>query len=119
MNWNELVLVADDIVSEFGQPIIIKQTVQGAYNPDTGLITNTVVPISSIGVLFDYGEKDINGSTILKGDKKLLVKPTGLTSVTVNDSVIVNGEEYHIISVTQTNPAGTNLLWEFSIRGVS
>lgn len=119
MNWNELVLVAEEIVTEFGQAITVKSVTQGAYDTQTGQITSIVTEITTIGVLFDYGEKDINGTTVLKGDKKVLIKPVGLTNVTVNDSIVINGEEYHITMVTQTNPAGTNLLWEVSIRGLS
>lgn len=117
MNWNELVLVADDIVTEFGQPIVITSVSQGVYDTDTGTISTTTTTTNTIGVMFDYGEKDINGTSILRGDKKLLVKPSGVTTITVNDLVTVAGNDYHIISVKQTNPAGTNLLWELLIRG--
>jgi hypothetical protein len=117
MNWNELVLVADNIVTEFGQPITITKVTQGYYDTDTGMITSITVDTVTKGVIFDYGEKDFNGTSILRGDKKLLVKPSGITSITVNDLVTVGMNNYHIVSVKQTNPAGTNLLWELSIRG--
>jgi len=119
MNWSELVFVADDIIDEFGQPITLSSNSYGEYDPNTGLVTNTVATVQSTGVLFDYGEKDINGTTILKGDKKLLIKPSGISSISTNDIVTVNSKDYHIVSVTETNPAGTNLLYELNVRGIS
>lgn len=119
MNWNEMVLVADEIIAEFGQLVTIKQVAQGEYDPATSLITNTTTNIVSKGVIFDYGEKDINGTTILKGDKKLYVTANGVTNITTNDTVIVGTQEYHITDVMQTSPAGVNLLWELKVRGVS
>ena len=89
------------------------------YSINTGTVPNTVTTKTARGVLFDYGEKDINGTTVLRGDKKLYVTPKGITAITTNDSVTVNGTDYHVTNVIQTNPAGTNLLWDLSLRGVS
>lgn len=119
MNWSELVVTADEIITEFGQPIIISHTSYGEYDPITSesLITTTSETVT--GVMFDYGEKEINGTTIVRGDKKLLVTPIGVSIIELGDTVTVNGKDYIITIVTETNPAGTNLMYELSIRGVS
>ena len=119
MDYSALVLEVDEIIAEFGQPITIKTTTIGEYDPITGVVNNTTTNVIAKGVLFDYGEKDINGTTILKGDKKLYITANGVSSITTNDSISIGTTDYHITSVTQTNPAGTNLLWEVSVRGVS
>jgi hypothetical protein len=119
MNWSELALTVDDIVSEFGQRITVTRNMYGEYDVDTGLVTNTQSTYVLNGVLFDYGEKDINGTTILKGDKKLLVQPTGISTIENSDIITVNGKDYTVVNVTETNPAGINLLFEVALRGIA
>ena len=119
MNWTELALTADEIISEFGQTIVLSHSTYGEYDPALGTATNTVTSTTVKGVLFDYGEKEVNGTTIISGDKRLLVTPIGVTTIVLGDSVRVNGKDYTVTIVTETNPAGTNLLYELSLRGVS
>jgi hypothetical protein len=118
MNWDDLVVTSDEIVKEFGQSITIKTVNQGTYDPETSEIINTVTDFITYGVIFDYGEKDVNGTTIVRGDKQLLITPVGLLTIDLNSTVVVQGTEYVITKIKQTNPAGTNLLWELSLRGV-
>jgi hypothetical protein len=119
MNWSELVITADELIKEFGQPMTIKRVTQGEYDPATSLVTNVTTNIGTTGVIFDFGESDINGTTILKGDKKVYVTANGVTSIMTNDSIMIGTQEYHITDVTQTSPAGVNLLWELKVRGLS
>ncbi len=51
MNWGELVLEVDDVITEMGQPITITSVTQGTYDPALGKSTDTVKNITSKGVL--------------------------------------------------------------------
>ncbi len=119
MNWSELVTTADDLITEFGQTITVKRNTYGEYDVDTGEVPNVVTTLKLKGVLFDYGEKELNGTTILKGDKKLLVQPTGISSIENTDIITVNGKDYAVVNVIETNPAGINLLFEVALRGIA
>jgi hypothetical protein len=119
MNWAELALTVDDIIIEFGQSITVTHPIYGEYDVDTGTVSNTTATVLTKGTMFDYGEKDINGTTILRGDKRLLIKPTGLLSIEIGDTITVNSKDYSVVNVIETNPAGTNLLFEVSVRGIS
>jgi hypothetical protein len=119
MDWSELVLEVDSVIIEFGQAIVITHSTIGAYDPDLGTVVSTDTTVNTMGVMFDYGEKEINGTSIIKGDKKILIKPTGITSIEIGDTITVNTKDYSVITVTETNPAGTNLLYEVSVRGIA
>lgn len=119
MNWNDLLLVADEIIDDFGQSIVITKTTTGSYDVETGTVTSTSQIVSAKGVVFDYGERDVNGSTILRGDKRLYVQASSTNSLTTHDTITFGGKEYAIINVKTTNPAGTNLVYDVQVRGNS
>lgn len=59
-------------------------------------------------VVLKYSAKDIDGSLIKAGDKKVYVSAIGLKiEPKTTDKLIIQGKENTIISVDQLNPAGT------------
>jgi hypothetical protein len=119
MDWGNLASSADVLIKKFGQTITLSHSSYGEYDPDLGTLANTISIVVSTGVMFDYGEKEINGTSIIRGDKRLLISPIGIAEIVIGDLITVSTKSYTVTEVIETNPAGTNLLFEVSIRGVS
>lgn len=119
MDWVNLASGADVIIKKFGQTVTLSHSSYGEYDPELGTVANTISITVSKGVMFDYGEKEINGTTIIRGDKRLLISPIEITEIVIGDTITVGTKSYTVTEVIETNPAGTNLLFEVSIRGVS
>jgi hypothetical protein len=118
--YDEMAVMALEMITEFGQPVIIRATTAGEYDPDTGTgPTDTVTEQTAQGILLDFtGQEFQNNSLIKQGDKKLKLAANGLISVPpLLSKVIADGKTWSIVPpLKEINPAGTPLLYELQVR---
>jgi hypothetical protein len=118
--YDEMAVMALEMITEFGQPVIIRATIAGEYDPDTGTAgPGTVSEQTAQGILLDFtGQEFQNNSLIKQGDKKLKLAAKGLTSApSLLSKVIADGKTYTIVPpLKEINPAGTPLLYELQVR---
>ena len=100
----------------FGQDMTLTHRIADGYNVVTGTVLVTDTNEAAIGLVFDYGNKNIDGTLIKAGDRQLYLSPTGITTPEVDDTVTIGAGTYTITMVKSLNPAGTTLLYECNIR---
>jgi hypothetical protein len=118
--YDEMAVMALEMITEFGQPVTISKTEPGEYDPETGGISPgaTVEQISQ-GILLDFtGQEFQNNSLIKQGDKKLKIAAQGLEWIPdLLNKVIVQGRIWSIVPpLKEVNPAGTPILYELQVR---
>ncbi|WP_426182890.1 hypothetical protein [Pseudomonas sp. TWRC1-2] len=118
--YDEMAVMALDMITEFGQPVTISKTEPGEYDPETGgeAPGSTVEQIAQ-GILLDFTGQDFqNNSLIKQGDKKLKIAAQGLGWVPgLLDKVAAQGRTWAIVPpLKEVNPAGTPILYELQVR---
>lgn len=118
--YDEMAVMALEMITEFGQPVTISKTEQGEYDPETGGVAPgaTIEQIAQ-GILLDFtGQEFQNNSLIRQGDKKLKIAAQGLTWVPgLLDKVVAQGRTWSIVPpLKEINPAGTPILYELQVR---
>ena len=118
--YDEMAVMALEMITEFGQPLIISRKAPGEYDPETGGDTPgaTIEQIAQ-GILLDFTGKEFqNNSLIKQGDKKLKIAAQGLTWVPgLLDKVVAQGCTWSIVPpLKEVNPAGTPVLYELQVR---
>lgn len=118
--YDEMAVMALELISEFGQPVTISKTEQGEYDPETGGESpGTTVEQVAQGMLLDFtGLEFQNNSLIREGDKKLKIAAQGLAWVpSLLDKVVAQGRTWSIVPpLKEVNPAGTPILYELQVR---
>ncbi|QVW25361.1 hypothetical protein KJF94_07240 [Pseudomonas hormoni] len=118
--YDEMAVMALDMITEFGQPVIIRATTVGEYDPDTGSAPpDTVTDQTAQGILLDFsGQEFQNNSLIKRGDKKLKIAAQDLAwAPELLNKVIVQGRTWSIVPpLKEINPAGTPILYELQVR---
>ena len=118
--YDEMAALALDMITEFGQPVIIRATTVGEYDPEAGTAPpDTVIEQTAQGMLIDFtGQEFQNNSLIKQGDKKLKIAAQGLAWVPgLLNKVIVQGRTWSIVPpLKEINPAGTPILYELQVR---
>ena len=106
-----------------GQALTLTRQSAGNYDPATGSSTVTTSTQTGTGAIFDYGNKNIDGTLIKQGDKNLLLSAfktdgTDLTAPILNDTVTdVNGIIYTIVEPLKTiAPAGIAIMYDCNLR---
>lgn len=129
--YAEMAEMALEMFAEFGQPILLRDTIVGDYDPDTG----QTGPDESRhqlaeGIVSEFTGLEFQASTLLRqGDKKIKIAardvlPPTLSTVAVTDIAVSNIYDYFflplsvwsVIKVKETNPAGAPLIYELQGR---
>jgi len=118
--YDEMAVMALEMITEFGQPVTISKTQPGEYDPETGgEAPGETVEQTAQGVLLDFtGQEFQNNSLIRQGDKKLKIAAQGLEWVPdLLNKVIIQGRTWSIVPpLKEVNPAGTPILYELQVR---
>jgi hypothetical protein len=118
--YDEMAVMALELITEFGQPVTVRDTVKGVYDPAVGGTgPDTVTERTAQGILLDFTGQEFQTNSLIKvGDKKLKVAAKGLTAPpTLLSKVLVQGRTWSIIPpMKEINPAGTPLLYELQVR---
>jgi len=118
--YDEMAVMALDLITEFGQPVTIRDIEKGAYDPSKGgTVPDIVTERTAQGILLDFTGQEFQTNTLIKvGDKKLKIAAKGLEQPpTLLSKVVVQGRTWSIIPpLKEINPAGTPLLYELQVR---
>ncbi|MHC5789909.1 hypothetical protein ACYT86_28270 [Pseudomonas idahonensis] len=118
--YDEMAMMALEMITEFGQPVTIRDIKPGEYDPETGFAgPDTIIEQTPQGILLDFtGLEFQNNSLIKQGDKKLKVAAQGLEWVPdLLNKVVIQGRTWSIVPpLKEINPAGTPILYELQVR---
>ncbi|WP_323150705.1 hypothetical protein [Pseudomonas glycinae] len=108
------------LITQFGQPVTIRATTVGEYDPEAGSAPlDSTKEQTAQGILLDFtGQEFQNNSLIKQGDKKLKIAAQGLEWVPdLLNKVIIQGRTWSIVPpLNEVNPAGTPILYELQVR---
>lgn len=118
--YDEMAVMALEMITEFGQPVTISKTEPGEYDPEKGGESpGATIEQTAQGILLDFtGQEFQNNSLIKQGDKKLKIAAQGLEWVPdLLNKVIIQGRTWSIVPpLKEVNPAGTPILYELQVR---
>lgn len=115
--YERMALTADKLLRDKGQAVTITRQSASAYDPATGAATVTTSAQTGYGAIFDYGDKQIDGTVIKIGDKHLLLSASEITAPILNDTVTVGGIVYTVVEPLKTvSPGGTVIMYELNLR---
>ena len=118
--YDEMAVMALEMITEFGQPVTISKAEPGEYDPETGgEAPGVTVEQIAQGILLDFtGQEFQNNSLIKQGDKKLKIAAQGLAWMPgLLDKVVAQGRTWSIVPpLKEVNPAGTPILYELQVR---
>ena len=100
--YDEMAVMALEMITEFGQPMIIRTTQPGEYDPDIGgEVPGPTFEQKAQGILLDFtGQEFQANSLIQQGDKKIMLAAKGLTwPPTLVTTILADGLTWTIVNV--------------------
>lgn len=104
---------ATRLINDFGKNISIKRITEGAYNVETGTITNTETVINLIGVISSPKINEIDNTLIEKTDLIITVSD----EVSLEDIVTIDGKDYTIKSILPLYSGNLIAYYKLIIKG--
>lgn len=118
--YDEMAVMALEMIREFGQPVTIRDIKPGEYDPDTDSAgPDTVIEQTAQGILLDFTGLEFQSNSLIKqGDKKLKIAAQGLEwAPDLLNKVIIQGRTWSIVPpLKEINPAGTPIMYELQVR---
>lgn len=115
-DYSRLVETAARLMSRFGKTMILRRATKGVYDPvNNTRSTSSTDDYSFTGVVTDYSEHEINGQSILAGDKILMCSPLSVVPTTT-DLVIDGSTIWKIINVYVVQPANSIVYYRIQVR---
>ena len=124
IDYDEIAAGALEAIEEAGQAVTLNIPGSGGdYVPGVGVVpANPATTAEGIGVLLDYTQREIDGTTIMHGDQKLLLAPqiavTPSTAHTVTAMHLGQSKTFSVKNVGAVAPAGQPVLYILQLRGV-
>lgn len=117
--YSDMASTAHAMLVEFGAPAILTRSVPGAYDPTTGAPgAATVTSYTGTGAVFEYQQKDIDGTLIQYGDQRAYLSTVGIINPQTGDTLTFNGVAFQVIASRPLQPALVSVLFDCQLRGL-
>ncbi|MTD34025.1 hypothetical protein [Paludibacterium denitrificans] len=92
-----------NMVRKRGTKLTVTHTTASAFDPATGGVTQTTQSSTAKGIVSAVNTREVNGTTIQLGDKKVRFYAPDLSFEPVpNDSVTIGGQPWNVSDVLPT-----------------
>ena len=120
--------VAGPLIEKYGTSMILRRTVKGAYDPNTGtMAADTVTDHPCKGLFQDftqqaskffYGSGVLTDTLVKKDDELVLLSAKGLSIApeSVTDTLVVGSITYQIVKAKPLCPALINIMFNIQVR---
>ena len=112
-----LAATASRLIAGKGQVMTLRRLDGGAYDPATGGIVGQVEAAFQIaGVVFDVSAREINGASILTGDRKVTIAGSAPVMPRVGDMIEIETVPHAVVTVKRTAPGGVDVVTQLLVR---
>lgn len=110
--------VAAPLIQQYGMSITLKVPAAGTYDPVTGMTTGgTAADYAGYGVIEDYTTREIDGTTIQRGDKKVMCFFTDTTIIPLTShDLSIAGVQHSIQNVNCLEPGSVAVVYTLQVR---
>ena len=99
------------VIEKLGEPCTVTSTEEGAFDPATGTVgAGTTIVQSGFAAPDTYNSYEINGTTVLQGDVKLVLSKLGMRPE-VGDTVTMDSVVYRIMDVYPVRMSGADVVY--------
>ena len=113
--YNGLAATAARLITKFGAVGTITRTTGGSVDPVTGDTTaGTTVTYTPNTIVQKYADELIDGTRILSSDRLIILDNT--IEPLTTDKITIRGEDWTIVSVSESRPAGIPLVYFVQAR---
>lgn len=119
-NYSKTAKSALQSITKFGAEMIIKRRV-ARTDINSPWKDPNITPESCpcVGIVTEFSSREIDGQSILRTDKKIMVAASGLEIVPLpTDKISMGSTDYSIISVVPVAPGGDPIIYTIQARNV-
>jgi hypothetical protein len=105
---DEMAKSAATLISEFGHDLTLLRLSSSSYNSATGVATHTPIPVNVRAVLVAYRKEDIDGDSVIAGDRKAYIQVDDANTPVPGDKLTGIDIDVSIVSVHKILKSNTD-----------
>jgi hypothetical protein len=115
IDYNRMAATATRLLTDNGQPMALRRTSGGTFDPVTGTTTGqSTADLATVGVMLDIDTSYALANEVQDGDLLAMVDASQTPLLT--DKLVVGAEVYGIVKIMPLNPAGTPVAYKLQVR---
>lgn len=107
---------ASRMLAKFGQAAMLYRPVVGDYDPAMGKAASGAVILHGHAFDYDYSQRDIDGTLIRQGDRRVLLSVEVGTQPETGDKVVIREKWWDVVGVKTIGPEGNAVVYELQVR---
>jgi len=121
MDYDRAAAASLRLLKSFGKPVTLRASVKGEYDPETGIVADSVITDQArYAVFLDFdriqsGIQLRDGTLLRVGDRRVLLDAEG-TPPDLSSLIVDGSTTYKIADIKEVNPAGTPVLYDLVCR---
>lgn len=105
------------LLADLGESLTLVSVTAGAYNTATSSVTETTANYTFTGAVTSYNSREIDGTLIQSGDRKVIVAASGLAVVPkISDKVTGIGDTVRVVNVRTLRESGETVAYVLQVR---
>jgi hypothetical protein len=114
---DNIIPTVNQVLNLLGDNTTFTRIIPGAFDPSTGCVaTGSTLSFTCKGISDKFNTQELQDETIQYGDMKYIILPTDGNVPAVNDTCVINGISYRIMSVLNDNLQGSTYLYTLQLR---
>lgn len=114
--YNRMRTTAARLISTYGKTLTLtRRTSDPAYNTTTGAVSFTTESVSFKGAVFNVDEKNVDGTTVLQTDKRVIAVLDNPPQVG-NSIEGIESFDHTVMNVRPLAPGDVKVLYEMAVR---
>lgn len=99
-------------LSNHGRYMTLRQIMTQTYDPATGVAPDTDTDVTVFGIVTAYKDREIDGTRIEQGDRRVVLQGSGLEAVPVEGDRIIDGtDNYTVMNIKKYDIDGSPFAW--------
>ena len=109
------------LIKEHGMALTLRKRAASAYSDATGTVTTTNTDYAVRGYFYDYTPDMVNGDSILRGDRKVVLDSKLINGSTTpepdaTDQIIGLGDTVNIVKVMEIKSGSATMCYQLQVR---
>jgi hypothetical protein len=107
-----------EMISKYGAALSVVVLTKSSYNATSDAWTASTATYSTLGLITEFAERDINGTTIQAGDRKVILPAKDLPALDELDdfSIVYGAIVWDPVNVAVLSPGGEPILYTVQVR---
>lgn len=104
------------LINDEGGALTLGRVAAGSYNPATSAAALTTTTANATGLILEYKDSERDGTQVLRGDKKAVLKGDLSPAPKVDDTITKGSKSHKIVNVRTIENKGAVAVYICQIR---